>query len=182
MRYIDRFKNVLMTFMPSSINVKEKSSMELELLRISSKEDSTNGILFNVTEDREFLCYTLEDQYRETKVWGDTRIPAGTYRITLRTVGGFHKRYTSKYGKMHKGMLWLRDVPGFEYILIHTGNDVEDTAGCLLLGDSQKYNGKSNKNGFVGSSVTAYKRVYPEIAKVLDEGGSVNITIKNFDK
>ena len=172
MKYINKFKNVLTTFMISPNNIERKNIMELELLRISSQEDSTNGI---------FLCYTLEDQHRETKVWGDTRIPAGTYRITLRTVGGHHSRYTSKYGKMHKGMLWLRDVPGFEYILIHVGNDDDDTAGCLLLGDSQKYNGKSNKNGFIGSSTTAYKRVYPEIAKVLDEGGSVNITIKDFD-
>jgi len=171
-----------MTFMPSSINIKEKSSMELELLRISSKEDSTNGILFNVTEGREFLCYTLEDQHQDTKIYAETRIPAGTYRITLRTVGGFHKRYTSKYRGLHKGMLWLRDVPGFEYILIHTGNHDDHTSGCILLGDTQTYNGKTNKNGFIGSSVTSYKRVYPEIAKVLDEGGSVNITIKNFDK
>ena len=181
MKYINKFKNVLTTFMISPNNIERKNIMELELLRISSQEDSTNGILFNATDGRKFLCYTLEDQHRETKVWGDTRIPAGTYRITLRTVGGHHSRYTSKYGKMHKGMLWLRDVPGFEYILIHVGNDDEDTAGCLLLGDSQKYNGKSNKNGFIGSSTTAYKRVYPEIAKVLDEGGSVNITIKDFD-
>lgn len=181
MKYIDRFKNVLKTFMQSPVNVEKKNVMELELLRISSQEDSTNGILFNSTNGKYFLCYTLEDQYQKTKIARETRIPAGTYRITLRTVGGFHSRYTSKYGKMHKGMLWLRDVPGFEYILIHTGNDDEDTSGCILLGDSQKYNGKSNKNGFVGSSVSAYKRVYPEIAKVLEEGGHVRITIKDLD-
>lgn len=155
--------------------------MELEVWRFSSQEDSTNGVLFDVTGGkRRFLCYTLEDEHREEKVAGETRISAGTYRITLRTVGGFHGRYEKKYGEMHKGMLWVRDVPNFEYILIHTGNTDEHTAGCLLLGDSQQANFGSS-NGMVGSSVNAYKRVYPPIAKALEEGKSVSITYVDFD-
>jgi hypothetical protein len=81
---------------------------------------------------------------------------------------------------MHKGMLWVRDVPGFEYILIHTGNTDEHTAGCLLLGDSQQSNFGSS-NGFIGSSVTAYKRVYPFIQKALSSGEQVSITYIDFD-
>lgn len=157
--------------------------MELEVLRFSSQKDSTNGILFDVTGgNRKFLCYTLEDEHRkiEEKVMGETRIPAGTYKITLRTVGGFHGRYEKKYGEMHKGMLWVRDVPNFEYILIHTGNTDEHTAGCLLLGDSQQAN-FGNSNGMVGSSVNAYKRVYPAIAKAIKDGKKVTITYTDFD-
>jgi hypothetical protein len=155
--------------------------MKLEVLRFSSQDDSTNGILFDVSDGkRNFLCYTLEDEAREKKVAGETRIPAGTYNITLRTVGGFHGRYATKYGEMHKGMLWVRDVPGFEYILIHTGNTDEHTAGCLLLGDSQQSNFGSS-NGFIGSSVTAYKRVYPFIQKALSSGEQVSITYIDFD-
>jgi len=162
-------------------NQTNNTDMELEVLRISSQQDSTNGILFDVSNGkREFLCYTLEDEHRDKKVMSETRIPAGTYRITLRTVGGFHGRYSKKYGSMHKGMLWVRDVPGFEYILIHTGNTDEHTAGCLLVGDTQTQN-ITKKDGFVGASVTAYKRIYPTIAKALEEGKSVNITYKNFD-
>ena len=52
--------------------------MELEVLRISSQKDSTNGILFDITEGREFLSYTLEDEYRKDKISGETRVPAGT--------------------------------------------------------------------------------------------------------
>ena len=154
--------------------------MKLEVLRFSSQKDSTNGILFDITDGRKFLCYTLEDEHRDVKEYGETRVPAGTYNITLRKVGGFHGRYLKKYGEMHKGMLWVREVPNFEYILIHTGNTDEHTAGCLLLGDTQQTNfGESN--GFVGSSVNAYKRVYPAIAEVLENGGDVTITYTNFD-
>ena len=154
--------------------------MELEVLRFSSQKDSTNGLLFDVTDGRRFLCYTLEDEHREEKEYGETRIPSGTYRITLRKVGGFHGRYLKKYGEMHKGMLWVRDVPNFEYILIHTGNTDEHTAGCLLLGNTQQTN-FGDSNGFVGSSVDAYKRVYPPIAEALEKGEEVKITYIDFD-
>ena len=154
--------------------------MKLEVLRFSSEKDSTNGLLFDVTDGRKFLCYTLEDEHRNKKEYGETRVPAGTYRITLRKVGGFHGRYLKKYGEMHKGMLWVREVPNFEYILIHTGNTDEHTAGCLLLGNTQQANFGSS-NGFVGSSVDAYKRVYPPIAEALEKGEEVKITYIDFD-
>ena len=149
--------------------------MKLEVIRYHTSDDYTLGMLLDVTEGRKFLCYTLEDEYREEKVMHETRIPAGTYKITLRKVGGFHGRYEKKYGDMHKGMLWVRDVPGFEYILIHTGNTDEHTSGCLLVGNSSDY------KGFIGSSVDAYKRVYPRVAEALEKGEDVNITYTDFD-
>lgn len=149
--------------------------MKLEVIRYHTSDDYTLGMLLDVTEGRKFLCYTLEDEYKEEKVMHETRIPAGTYKITLRTVGGFHGRYEKKYGSMHKGMLWVRDVPGFEYILIHTGNTDEHTSGCLLVGNSSDY------KGFIGSSVNAYKRVYPSIAAALESGEDVEITYTDFD-
>ena len=154
--------------------------MKLEVLRISSQSDSTNGILFDTTKGRKFLAYTLEDEYRETKEKGETRIPAGTYKIKLRKEGGFHGRYTTKYGSMHKGMLHVQDVPGFEYILIHTGNTDEHTDGCLLVGNTQTEN-IGTKDGFIGASGDAYKRIYPPIAKALEDGGDVEITYVDFD-
>ena len=155
--------------------------MKLEVLRFSSQKDSTNGILFDITGgERKFLCYTLEDEHREEKVSGETRVPAGTYDLVLRKVGGFHSRYSKKYGSMHKGMLWVWDVPNFEYILIHTGNTDEHTAGCLLVGDSQQANFGSS-NGMVGSSVNAYKRIYPPIAEAIERNEKVTITYTDFD-
>ena len=70
-----------------------KKEMNLEVVRFSSESDSTNGLLFDITGGkRKFLAYTLEDEYREEKVMHETRIPEGTYEITLRTVGGFHAK------------------------------------------------------------------------------------------
>ena len=127
--------------------------MKLKVLRFSSQDDSTNGLLFNDSDGKmNFLCYTLEDEAREVKVKGETRVPAGTYKVELRTEGGFNNKYTKKYGDFHKGMLHVTNVPNFEFILIHTGNDDSHTAGCLLVGDSQE-NNVIIKDGFIGKSV-----------------------------
>ena len=154
--------------------------MELEVLRISSGEDSTSGLLYDVTNKRKFLCYTLEDEYRKEKIKGETRIPSGTYEVVFRKSGGFHNKYVKRYGEMHLGMLHIINVPGFEYILIHTGNTDDHTAGCLLLGDTQT-NNQIAKDGFIGSSGQAYKRVYPKIADALEKGDCVKITYIDYD-
>ena len=59
--------------------------MKLEVQRFSSQSNSTLGMLFDVTGTPKFLCYTLEDEFRENKVSGETRIPSGTYNV-LRVV------------------------------------------------------------------------------------------------
>ena len=155
--------------------------MKLEVLRISSESDSTSGLVFDVTNGRKFLCYSLEDEYRSEKVMHETRVPAGTYKILLRKEGGFHGRYTKKYGDFHKGMLHVQDVPGFKWILIHTGNTDEHTSGCLIVGDSQE-NNQLLKNGFIGRSTQAYKRIYPPIAEALENGEEVTITYVDYDQ
>ena len=155
--------------------------MKLEVLRFSSQIDSTSGILFETTNGkRTFLCYTIEDEQRDVKVWGETRIPAGTYKLKLRTEGGFHNRYVSKYGGWHKGMIWVQDVPGFEWILWHTGNTDESTAGCLILGQTQESN-LVKKDGWVGSSVSAYKFVYPRVSEAILSGQDVEVTYVDYD-
>lgn len=153
--------------------------MKLEVLRFSSQNDSTLGALFDVTNGRKFLCFTLEDEARKTKVKGETRIPAGIYELKLRKEGGYHQRYTKKYGSMHKGMIHVQNVPGFEWILWHTGNTDEHTMGCLLLGDTSQQN--VTKEGFIGASGDAYKRVYPYIAAALEMGANVRVKYTDYD-
>ena len=154
--------------------------IKLEVLRVSSESDSSSGLVFDITNGKKFLCYSLEDEYRNDKVMHETRVPAGTYQIKLRKEGGFNARYTKKYGGFHKGMLHVQDVPGFEYILIHTGNTDEHTSGCLIVGDSQE-NNQLLKNGFIGKSVQAYKRIYTPIAEALEKGEEVTITYVDYD-
>ena len=165
--------------------------MELEVIRISSESDSTNGILLEVDRlapaphaegfrcKRTFLAYTLEDEYRDEKKYGETRIPNGTYKLGLRKEGGYHSKYSKRFSDFHIGMLHVLDVPGFEYILIHCGNTDEHTAGCLLVGDSQE-NNQITKDGFIGKSTQAYKRIYPRIAEAIDCGEQVTITYRTI--
>ena len=155
--------------------------MKLKVLRFSSQEDSTSGLLFlEGKKGLEFLSYTLEDERRVLKVKGETRVPSGTYKLELRTEGGFHEKYKKKYGSFHKGMLHVTNVPNFEYILIHTGNTDEHTAGCLLVGDSQE-NNIIIKDGFIGKSVNAYKRIYPDISRAIDRKEEVTIEYIDLD-
>ena len=155
--------------------------MKYEVLRTSSGKDSTSGLLFEVSQNkRTFLAYTLEDEQRDVKVWGETRIPAGTYKLKLRTEGGFHNKYASKYGNFHKGMIHVQDVPGFEYILWHTGNTDEHTAGCLIMGNTRT-NNRIAKDGFIGSSVDAYKFVYPRVVSAIEAGIDVEVEYIDYD-
>jgi len=163
------------------ISIMSSDERNLEVLRYSYGADSTLGILSeNGSEGREFLGYTLEDEWREEKVSAETRIPEGIYDVKLRTVGGFHSRYLDKFGDdFHKGMLHVQDVPGFEYILIHTGNTDENTMGCLLIADTSQQN--ITQDGFIGSSVSAYKRIYPSLAQWLVDGNKLTITYIDYD-
>lgn len=139
--------------------------MELLSLRISSGDESTLGLLHDITGSPEFLCYVLEDQFNEPKIPGETRIPSGKYQIKLRTEGGMHARYGQRF-PWHRGMLWLQDVPDFTFIYMHVGNKDDDSEGCLLLGDGQISN--VTERGQVSSSVAAYRRVYSKIVEALE--------------
>lgn len=151
--------------------------MELTVKRFADNGDATLGAFYI---DGIFQCFTVEDEERETKVSKETRVPEGTYTVSLRKEGGFHNRYSKRYKDIHKGMLCIHNRPNwklenagmsFQYILIHVGNTEEHTAGCLLL------NYGANGQFFSGSSsAAAYRAVYPRIAKALEEGEEVTIT------
>lgn len=147
--------------------------MKLRLLRDTAGKDSTPGTLY-VNGVKQ--CKTLEDEPRVKKVAGETRIPAGHYVITLRTVGSFNERYAKTFGDIHHGMLWIRDVPGFEYILIHCGNNDSDTAGCLLVGSMLVH-----KDGEweLRDSKVAYRKFYPPVAAALIAGEPVTIVVED---
>ena len=151
--------------------------MKLQVVRTQFGKDATNGLLFI---DGVFECYTLEDQYQAVKVMHETCIPEGTYDIKFRKTGGFHAKYSARYKNAHYGMLHLQDVPGFQYILIHTGNTDEHTSGCLIVGETQQ-DLDINFNGMVGSSAVAYKKMYAKVANQLLQGKEVTIEYSKID-
>jgi len=105
--------------------------INLELERFGYGRNSTLGRLL---VDGEFECFILEDERREIKVYGETCIPVGRYEIKLRAEGGKHTQYLDRFPELHKGMLWLQDVPEFEWIYLHIGNKESQTLGCPLTG------------------------------------------------
>lgn len=89
-----------------------------------------------------YLCDTLEDEDRgltqempvsmiqTLKVYGQTAIPKGTYRVRMDVVSPKlkNKAYAKKYG----GFLpRLENVPGYEGVLIHPFNTAEESLGCI---------------------------------------------------
>ena len=139
----------------------------ITLKRVRQTDDSTIGTLTVGTN----VYATLEDIHREVKIPEETRIPAGTYYVTLRNEGGKTLKYADRYGDMHKGMLWLRDVPDFNWIYIHTGNVAAHTEGCILIGM------RAGQNKIL-SSREAYQKVYPVIVEMI-ENDECQIVVKD---
>jgi hypothetical protein len=99
--------------------------MDIVAKRVIWDDDETLSVVY-INGER--FCIGIEDAMRETKIWGETAIPDGTYQIELR----YSQKFTTALG--HE-MLWLRNVPGFEYVYIHPGNTAADTHGCFLVGE-----------------------------------------------
>lgn len=121
--------------------------------------------------DGVYECDTLEDVVREKKIPNETAIPAGTYRVAMDVVsprfGGkeFFKRVCG--GKLPR----LLDVPGFEGVLIHTGNTADDSSGCLLVG-------KNTVVGMVTDSKSCFEKLYNKMKAAHDKGEAITITLK----
>ena len=151
--------------------------MELLLERKYCKEKYTVGKLFI---DGVFFSNTLEDKVRdinkngkfdngEYKVYGETAIPYGEYKITLDVVSPKFSKHQF-YKEICNGKLpRLLNVPNFEGILIHCGSTANNSAGCILVGNN------TIKGGLTNSKET-FKRLY----SILDKANKNNekITIK----
>ena len=142
--------------------------MHIEVLHLDETTASTLSIM-KIDGVRKF--YVLEDAFHEHKIPGETRIPAGTYKITKRTEGVAFSKYKTRFG--HQFVPWIREVPNYEYILIHPGNTNLDTKGCLLVGRKA---GLAN-HFMLDESRLAYEALYTLIAAAFDRKEEVSITI-----
>ncbi|MEB3373070.1 DUF5675 family protein [Bacteroides sp. CR5/BHMF/2] len=134
---------------------------KLILTRTSRQEGFTTGVLY---VDGKLMCHTLEPQWRnlpyEKKVMGMTAIPEGTYTIRL-----------SPSVKFHRLMPYLLDVPHFTGIMCHPGNKVEDTHGCILVGER-------NKPDTLKNSRLTFNRLYALLEDFVKAGEEIIITIQ----
>ena len=90
--------------------------------------------------DGNFFCNTIEDKVRSLplacpntsigiackckgKVYAQTAIPAGIYKVTM--------EYSPKFKRR---LPLLHNVPHFIGILIHSGTTEKDSAGCIIIG------------------------------------------------
>jgi len=152
--------------------------MNYRVLRINSQSDYSLGVMFTVafrgsaTQIRH-LCYTLEDESRIKKVAGETRIPANTYELKLRTEGPLNNRYRVRFNDIHEGMIWLQGVPNFKWIYLHCGNDDDDTDGCILVGSYLRLNKVLN-------SRSTYRAIYPEMVRNI-KAGQTFLEVVDYD-
>lgn len=156
--------------------------MKLRLDRFFKGPKYTIGRLFI---NEVYFCDTLEDKDRglkqdtpisnilDTKVMHKTAIPTGKYDVTLNIISPKYSN-TSRYwwSKDIEGRVpRLLNVPGFEGILIHPGNDEEDTSGCILVGDNKVV-------GKVLNSVYTFRNLYARMKKATDKGEKITILIE----
>lgn len=145
-------------------------------MRFKSRGDYTIGALFEhkISLKRpNFLCFSLEDEFRTEKIKKETRIKFGRYRLELRTEGGLTEKYARKFPGMHVGMIWLREVPDFKWVYIHVGNDDDDTEGCIVVGNGALVDRLTN-------SVDAYNFIYPKMVAAI-KSGPTYLTIVDHD-
>lgn len=122
--------------------------------------------------DGVFFCNVIEDKVRvlptlcpntakglactcKEKVYAQTAIPAGSYKVTM--------EYSPRFKRV---LPYIHTVPHFIGILIHSGNDEKDSAGCLIVGNN------TMKGKVLESKVTLEK-----LMEILNKAGSITIEI-----
>lgn len=144
--------------------------MKLTLFEIASTKNSTASLL---SIDGTPFCMVVEDGPRDKKVKHETRIPAGIYQVEQRKEGKFFNQYSKRF--KHSFVPELLNVPGFTGILIHIGNFVSDTSGCLLV---NRWVGLGVDCNFSGmDSTSAYKSLYNILAIEFEHGEKVEIEV-----
>ena len=127
--------------------------MIITVKRLHKTDKSTIGELLI---DGKFECYTLEDVERKEKVYGETAIDKGTYKVII-----------NRSNRFKVDMPLLLNVPKFEGIRIHPGNKAIDTHGCILVGTTRTLD-------FIGNSKKAYNKLFAKMKLA----ASITITIE----
>lgn len=144
--------------------------MNIHIYRKYKKESYTIGRLFI---DGQFVCNTLEpkdrglDQQmsvgdiRMCKVRGLTAIPLGRYKVEMSWSVKFKERRP-----------FLIDVPCYTGVMIHEGNTVRSTMGCILVG-------MNTVKGCVMESKRYLAVIMKKICEAGERGEEIQLTIYN---
>ena len=154
--------------------------MELRLTRRYKGEKYTIGSLH---VDGKYVCDTIEDKDRglssdmpsnkinRVKVWGETAIPTGRYRIDMNTVST--KFRSRAWARKYNGIVpRLLAVPCFSGVLLHVGNTEKDSLGCPLVGEN-KVQGQ-----VINSTANFYKLMDNYLIPARQRGESIWITVE----
>lgn len=123
--------------------------MKIQVQRLYKKDTYTIG---KMLIDGKYFCDTLEDkdrglnssmlesQIKEIKVYGETAIPIGTYKIDMNTISPKFSKYPF-YQEVCKGKIpRLIGVKGFNGILIHVADGYKGASlvqGCIGIGKNK---------------------------------------------
>ena len=153
--------------------------MKLKVERRWPKVTYTIGRLYI---DGIYYCNTLEDYDRglrqsdplrdiqRRKIAGETAIPKGTYEVQMNVTSPKYAGVAWYYNFCRGKMPRLKDVPGFDGILIHPGTNALDTKGCILVG-------KNTKVGKLTDSRACFQEVYKLMKSASDKGEKITIEI-----
>ena len=157
-----------------------EETLELLVDRKYKKETYTIG---NLYVDGEWFCNTLEDKDRglkssmsleeinEAKVYAETAIPAGRYKVIMDVVSPKYNRvkwYKDNFGGR---MPRLENVKGFSGVLIHPGTTAVDSAGCIIVG-------LNKKKGNVLESRVTFTKLWKKLEEAYKSKKTIYLTIK----
>ena len=132
--------------------------------------------------DDVFFCNGLEDRDRglkqtdhpdyikARKVFAETAIPTGTYKVAMNITSPKYSAVAWYYKLCQGKMPRLLNVPGFEGILVHPGSTALDSAGCLLVG-------KNTKVATLTESKATFEKLYKMMKAAYDRGEKITIEI-----
>lgn len=106
------------------------------------------------------------------KIYGETAIPSGIYEIDMDRVSPKYAAIDWYKTNCNGGrMPYLKNVPGFEGILLHPGNGPEDSWGCILIG-------RNLTTGRLSQSKDTFKKLYKTMLDAHKKGEKITIEIK----
>lgn len=154
--------------------------MEILVHRVWKKDCYTVG---RMSIDGILICNTMEDidrglddgmqdwMIRNKKIPNVTAIPTGRYKVDMDTVSPKFSKYPF-YMEVCQGKLpRLKNVKGFDGILIHCGVDHSNSSGCILVG-------MNKQKGKLTDSKETFKTVYALMKEAHDRGETIYITIE----